>query len=133
MNDISTEFGLTVASIDYNAHLSPKGKKVLALFVVDYLEELKLNLNSSNVSKLEDLIKTSDILIDFSHGMLNTNIWIFVEDLWRYVYGYAILYKTILTWRKSSLESNLDEFLQKGGRLGQIKPITNKKTFSRIY
>lgn len=34
-------------------------------------------------------------LIDYSWEFLNTNIWTFVENKWRYVYAYATLYKAI--------------------------------------
>ena len=42
--------------------------------------------------------------------MLNTNIWIFVDDVWRLIYGYAILYKTIILSR--DLNYSKDELIK---------------------
>lgn len=37
-----------------------------------------------------------EMLVDYSWEMVNTNVWLFVEDVWRLVYGYSLLYKIVL-------------------------------------
>ncbi len=52
----------------------------------------------------EHFLFLCDVLVDMSWEMLNTNLWVFVGDQWRLVYGYATLYKIILinTSRKTT-------------------------------
>jgi len=49
--------------------------------------------------------------------MLNTNLWMFVGDHWRIVYGYATLYKIILM---NSIQDSKDEALIKLCDLGLL-------------
>lgn len=52
-----------------------------------------------------------DVLIDYSWEFLNTNLWYFVDDMWRLVYAYATLYKIILL--KLNQTDQDDEFERK--------------------
>ena len=98
--------------VDYSIKLENKNK--LPLFVVSYLDQIKDGLDTDELCEITNLIKISDILIDFSHGMLNTNLWVFVDDTWRFVYGFAILYKIILMCKKYTLIKMKSDYLVTG-------------------
>lgn len=51
-------------------------------------------------------MKLCEALIDFSWEMLNTNLWVFVDEHWRYVYAYATLYKILLIQMNPRIRSN---------------------------
>ena len=82
--------------------------KSIPFFVKNYFEIIKKEFE--NNEKKSELLILVEILIDFSWEMLNTNIWIFVDDVWRLIYGYAILYKTIILSR--DLNYSKDELIK---------------------
>lgn len=82
--------------------------KSIPFFVKNYFEIIKKEFE--NNEKKSELLILIEILIDFSWEMLNTNIWIFVDDVWRLIYGYAILYKTIILSR--DLNYSKDELIK---------------------
>ena len=82
--------------------------KSIPFFVKNYFEIIKKEFE--NNQKKSELLILIEILIDFSWEMLNTNIWIFVDDVWRLIYGYAILYKTIILSR--DLNYSKDELIK---------------------
>jgi hypothetical protein len=86
--------------IDIRKIVELEKNKSIPLFVNDYFEIIKNEFE--NHEKQSKLLTIVEILIDFSWEMLNTNIWIFVDDLWRLIYGYSILYKTIILNRNAS-------------------------------
>jgi [protein]-arginine 3-hydroxylase / protease len=92
-------------SIDFNSKLILCDNKTLPLFVLNYLKQIKDGLETNDLCEVNKLIRMSVILIEFSHGMLNTNLWIFVDDIWRLVYGHAVLYKIVLLCKKISLKN----------------------------
>lgn len=53
-----------------------------------------------------------EVLVDYSWEFLNTNIWVFVEDKWRWLYAYATLYKIILL-KLDPYESMKEDFEEK--------------------
>jgi lysine-specific demethylase 8 len=59
-------------------------------FVLNYLKSIKSNILRSLFNENE-----VEILIDYSWEKLNTNLWVFVDKKWRYLYGYSILYKIL--------------------------------------
>jgi hypothetical protein len=74
--------------------------KSIPPFVKKYFEIIKKGFR--NHEKQPELLVIVEILIDFSWEMLNTNIWVFVDDIWRLVYGYSILYKTVILSRDAT-------------------------------
>nr|QDF21456.1 lysine-specific demethylase 8 [Brachionus koreanus] len=66
-------------------------------FVFKNLNFLNLCLNNaqSNLNVINKALYVCDILIDYSWEMLNTNIWIFVEEKWRLLYAFTTLFKII--------------------------------------
>lgn len=67
----------------------------LPTFVLVYLSEIKSSLFNRYVS-IDSLLDKVEILIDYSWEKLNTNIWVFVNDKWRYLYAYSMLYKVLV-------------------------------------
>lgn len=104
--NISNELNL----IDFEKNPS---YKLLPEFVKKNFNDLETNLNCTEKS-----LFICDVLIDYAWEMLNTNIWVFVDELWRYVYAYATLYKICFLIKQekekktnsSVLPSNKDEF-----------------------
>jgi hypothetical protein len=102
-------FDLTIELVDYDSALSPY-KPVLPIFVFEHFEFLKANLfNASNENFYEKLLFRCDVLIDYSWEMLNTNLWVFVDDYWRLTYAYAMFYKIIYKYKQMSRTFS-DEF-----------------------
>jgi lysine-specific demethylase 8 len=46
------------------------------------------------------------VIIEYSWEFLNTNIWSFVEDKWRFIYGYGTMYKIIFTHHSNRLNGD---------------------------
>jgi hypothetical protein len=97
---------LDIESIDYSNQIYLKNNYDIPSFVYIYLEEIKNQIilkiidNNSN-----NLLFMCEILINYSWDMLNTNLWCFVESMWRHVYGYAMLYKILILDYKYEHES----------------------------
>lgn len=81
-------FDLSTDLIDYTKQIS-KNESELPEFIFNYLDEIRSNLSRNSLFMCE-------VLIDYSWEMLNTNLWCFVDNIWRYIYGYAMLYKIII-------------------------------------
>ncbi len=96
--------GFDYRSIDFSSKLILCDNKTLPLFVLNYFKQIKDGLDTNDLCEVKKLIRMSVILIEFSHGMLNTNLWIFVDNIWRLVYGHAVLYKIVLLCKKISLK-----------------------------
>jgi hypothetical protein len=94
-------FDLTIDLVDYDSALSPY-KSVLPTFVFEHFEFLKANLFRTSNENYEKLLFTCDVLIDYSWEMLNTNLWVFVDDYWRLIYAFAIFYKIIYKSKQAS-------------------------------
>ena len=55
---------------------------------------------------IDELLFMADVVIDYAWERLNTNLWVFVDDHLRLLYGYGTLYKALLVHIKSkSLDS----------------------------
>lgn len=94
------DLDLKPSQIDYK--LIPKLNEY-PKFIVEYLSEVYSNLNDKKSLQLVE------ILIDFAWEKLNTNLWVFVDDKWRYLYGFSMLYKVLI---KSKLEYCSDEIVK---------------------
>lgn len=105
-------YGLNEALVDFNSDFVDCE---LPEFVRSHLEFLKSNLRKSQGEgvgeNFESMLFVCDILIDYSWEFLNTNVWVFVNDVWRLVYAYATLYKTIILKLNQTLDD--DDFEQK--------------------
>ena len=91
-------FNLDSNSIDFTQQIDPKNPYKLPSFVFTYLNSIKSNLNSDNLF-------LCDVLIDYSWEMLNTNLWCFVDKIWRLIYGYSMLYKVIISKTENKTDS----------------------------
>lgn len=91
-------FNLDSNSIDFTQQIDPKNPYNLPSFVFTYLNSIKSNLNSDNLF-------LCDVLIDYSWEMLNTNLWCFVDKIWRLIYGYSMLYKVIISKTENKTDS----------------------------
>lgn len=82
--------------------LSRIQKHQFPCFVFKNLNFLNLCFNNaqSNLNVINKALYVCDILIDYSWEMLNTNIWIFVEEKWRLLYAFTTLYKIIFLGRQ---------------------------------
>lgn len=96
-------------------------------FVFKNLNFLNLNLNNaqSNLNVINKALYVCDILIDYSWEMLNTNIWIFVEEKWRLLYAYTTLFKIIFLDRQfvgtgSQTDQFIDQLKQKIIKLADL-------------
>jgi hypothetical protein len=99
-------FGFTNETIDFKSKfLNSQNHNRLqpTQFIWDYLEELNNTLINRHSLKEDDatlnfehLLFICDILVDYSWEKLNTNIWIFVDDMWRLLYGFSTLIKIIV-------------------------------------
>jgi hypothetical protein len=79
--------------IDYEKRID---KSKFPQFVIDYLKEIHSNIVlNDQINCLKETIFMCEVLIDYSWEMLNTNIWVFVDDCWRLLYAHATLYKII--------------------------------------
>jgi len=95
-------FDLGNDMVDYDSTLSSY-KSALPTFVLEYFEFLKDNIfNMTNENNFDKLLFTCDVLIDYAWEMLNTNMWVFVDDYWRLIYAYAMLYKIIYKSKQAS-------------------------------
>ena len=96
MNSISRDklLGLDSGDINFETRLD-QYKDSLPNFVFDYLKSIYSNILDHNGKDLNEILLLCEVLIDYAWEMLNTNIWVFVEDYWRILYAYAILYKII--------------------------------------
>ena len=68
-------------------------------FVFDYLSEIKRGLLND-----EDILDKVNVLIDYAWEKLNTNLWVFVDKKWRYLYAYSTLYKILCS--RNQLETD---------------------------
>lgn len=98
-SDVSKHEFLITKNNDYQIRLSPIEDQ-LPEFVMKYFKNIKSNLEHFNKTSVKKLILLCDILIDYSWEMMNSNIWLFIEDKWRFIYGYATLYKLFLMKNK---------------------------------
>ena len=115
------EFNLS--EVDYHLKLD-RFREVLPGFVFVYFEQIKKSLNSeTDIENSNHVLKLCETLIDFSWEMLNTNLWVFVDEYWRFVYAYATLYKILIIQRYSNVSSNayiLEEEITKLCDLGLL-------------
>lgn len=83
-------------------------KHQLPCFVSKNLNYLKISLNKNelNLNDNNKAIFICDVLIDYTWEMLNTNIWVFVDDVWRLLYAYSTLFKAIFLKKKFGLIAN---------------------------
>jgi hypothetical protein len=103
MQSLRYDFGLDIKLLDYSDQFesfSSKNKSKLPIFVCDYLQTLRDSLIKSNHDflldeHLESNLFLSDVIIDYSWEMLNTNLWTFVDDIYRLIYAYGTLYKIV--------------------------------------
>lgn len=100
------QFNLDKESIDFTVQIDPANKLRLPAFIFNYLNELKTTLNSPSVraANLNEMLFMCETLIDYSWEMLNTNLWCFVDNIWRLIYSYSMLYKILFTDLKSNDE-----------------------------
>lgn len=116
METSNYEFDLNEELIDFSRKFQNykyqrnENQNQFPTFVIENLNLLKVNLNNSrNNSKttfFKNMLFACDVLIDYSWEMLNTNIWIFVDEIWRLLYGYSVLYKIILLKKQFSSSQN---------------------------
>ena len=69
-------------------------------FVFEYLSDIKRGLLNND----QDIEEKADVLIDYAWEKLNTNLWVFVDKKWRYLYAYSTLYKILCS--RNKLESS---------------------------
>lgn len=87
-------------------------KHQFPVFVFKNLNFLNLSLNNAQSNVINKALYVCDILIDYSWEMLNTNIWIFVEEKWRLLYAFATLNKIIfLSMQFSGTVSQTDHLI----------------------
>ena len=91
----SKYFGLDDSQIDYESHISTSHN--YPDFILKYLKDIKRSLASdeNEYSIQDNIISKADVLIDYSWEKLNTNLWVFVDEKWRYLYAYSTLYKVL--------------------------------------
>ena len=85
-------YGLDKELIDYTVDINET--KDYSDFVLNYLKAIKEALFADNPS-VDKILNISEILIDYSWEKLNTNLWLFVDNKWRYLYAYSTLYKIL--------------------------------------
>jgi hypothetical protein len=106
MSEISFNFEPDL--VDYSKKMDLIKLKELPSFVYEYLQTLKTNL-TNKTQNLNEYLFLADVLIDYSHEMLNTNLWVFVDEIWRYIYGFATLYKIIYTSLEAALANSVNK------------------------
>jgi lysine-specific demethylase 8 len=99
--------GLDSSTIDYKSDLQ---QECLPEFIGGYLKDI-LDMLSVN-SDYETIFYLSDVVVEYSWEKLNTNLWMCVDDKWRYLYGYATLYKTIGLYSMDKVNVNTDELIK---------------------
>ena len=125
-------FELDYDSIDFAKNID-LNNTLLPPFIHEYLNELKSNL-IENGTNSDRSIFMCEVLIDYSWEYLNTNLWVFVDDIWRWLYGYSILYKILFFYKKNRKnEFDFNEKLIKLCDLGLLMsgPLLEKK-FNKI-
>ena len=81
--------------------LGDKLKNKVPACHLKYLTDLNQYLTNPNGGDLDQLLFMADVVLDYAWEQLNTNLWVFVDDHLRLLYGYGTLYKTILVYLKS--------------------------------
>ena len=109
-------------SNDYQIRLSSIESQ-LPDFVMQYFMKIKSSLENHEIICFKRLIFLCDILIDYSWEMMNTNIWLFIDNKWRFIYGYAVLYKIFLLKKKSENQIEIIKLCDMG--LLMTKPFFN--------
>lgn len=109
-------FNLTEEDLNYESRIDKQAPR----FVYVYLSSIRSHL----IGLTQDLdwnkcISQSEILIDYSWEMLNTNIWVFVDERWRLLYAYSTLFKILCL--KMQEERVDDDSLVKLCDLGKIR------------
>jgi lysine-specific demethylase 8 len=94
-------FGLGLTDIDYRKNLKPEN---LPKFVVNYMNTILDDLSASN--NCDRVLRLSDVVVEYAWEKLNTNLWMLVENKWRYLYGYATLYKIVGYFSANKLNSD---------------------------
>jgi hypothetical protein len=77
-------------------------------FVNEYLREIRVALfEHSNENILNHILQSIQILIDYSWEKLNTNLWVFVDVKWRFLYAYSMLYNIVAKFKTGALNDDL--------------------------
>lgn len=103
-------------------------------FANDYLKEIRSALFEHSKDKsLNSVLQSVEILIDYSWEKLNTNLWVFVDVKWRYLYAYSMLYNIIAKFKSNELNEDLKTELVKLCDMGLLMsgPLLEKQ-FNQI-
>jgi len=102
-------FNFDIKTIDYSNQICfQSNHDHIPSFVYSYLEEIKNELTLKNFNNnLNNLLFMCEVLIEYSWEMLSTNLWCFVDKIWRQIYGYSILYKVLILSYKNEHNENL--------------------------
>ena len=89
-------FDLRVDDIDFRTRCKHLLVDKVPAYLIDSLERIQQFILQGNNEDGEDLLFKCEVAIDYAWEMLNTNLWVFVDDTWRLLYGFAMLYNCLL-------------------------------------